>query len=477
MAADCRLASVNLDNITLSNDTRSIDFSTNSAFFSLFTQHSKSLLYLSFLNMSACMVSEISSDTFQSLTNLLILDMSHNFIRAFSSNLFENQHRLRELLLTGNTDIHVIETGAFNGLHSLSQFEIAHAHIGHVFQDAFTSLTLKTLEITHSTIDRIDNEALKGCTAANIFLTGTVIKSFDSGMFQDVNITDTLVTDSYKFCCIRPFNLLEEDCYPHKNEFSSCADLMRNDALRILLWVIGLCSLLGNAASLIYRLVFDRERLKLGYGIFVSNLAVADFLMGIYLIIIASADAAFRGTYIFNDESWRKSAWCNLAGVLSAMSSEASVLFICLITVDRILVVKYPFGQLRFTTIPSIVSCCIVWFLVALVAILPILITSYFEDSFYSKTGVCLALPLTRDRPPGWGYSIGIFIGFNFVTFLFIAAGQWLIYRAVENSRMKMRAVSTARSNDLRVARNLLLVATTDFLCWFPVGIVGKKHF
>ena len=475
MAADCRLARVNLENTTLSNDTRSIDISTNSAFYSLFSQQSKNLIYLNFLNMSACTVSEISSDTFHSLINLLVLDMSYNVIRAFSSNLFENQHRLRELLLTGNTDIHVIETSAFSGLHSLRQFKITHAHIGHVFQDAFHSLTLKTFDITHSTIDQIDNEAFKGCTVANVFLTGTEIKSFDSGMFQDFNITDSLVTNSYKFCCIRPFNLPEEDCYPHKNEFSSCSDLMRHDTLRILLWVIGLCSLLGNAASLIYRLVFDRERLKLGYGIFVSNLAVADFLMGIYLIIIASADAAFRGTYIFNDESWRKSAWCNMAGILVAMSSEASVLFICLITVDRILVVKYPFGQLRFTTIPSIVSCCFVWFLVTLVAALPILVTSYFKDSFYSKTGVCLALPLTRDRPPGWGYSIGIFIGFNFITFLFIAAGQWLIYRAVENSRMKMRAVSTARSNDLRVARNLLLVATTDFLCWFPVGIIGKK--
>ena len=115
-----------------------------------------------------------------------------------------------------------------------------------------------------------------------------------------------------------------------------------------------------------------------------------------------------------------------------------------------------------------------VWLLVVLIAVLPIFVTSYFYDSFFSKTGVCLALPLTRDRPPGWVYSISIFIGFNFVAFLAIAFGQWLIYCTINKTRSMITHVSKSRIRDLRVARNLLLVATTDFLCWFPVGILGK---
>ena len=477
MAADCRLATHDVENTTLSNNTKLIDISTNPKFCSFFVQQQNTLIHLIVLNMSTCNIFDIPSDAFLSMRNLLVLDLTYNSIHVFRSNMFVSQQRLRKLLLTGNTEIHVIESNAFSGLHSLAHFEITHAHIGRVSKDSLSSLTLQTLDFTSNVVDRIDNQAFEACTVVNMFLTETAIDSFDHGMFQDLNITNKLVTDSYKFCCIKPYNLPEEDCYPHRNEFSSCSDLMRNEALRVLLWVIGVFSIFGNAASLVYRFVFDRERLKLGYGIFVSNLAVADFLMGVYLITIAIADLKFRGTYILNDESWRKSPWCNMAGVLSAMSSEASVLFICLITVDRILVVKYPFGQIRFTTTSSIVCSCIVWLVVALLSIFPLLVTSYFESSFYSKTGVCLALPLTRDRPPGWGYSIGIFIGFNFVTFLFIAAGQWLIFRAIEDSRSKMRSVSTARSNDLRVARKLLLIATTDFMCWFPVGILGRKCF
>ena len=475
MAADCRMADVYAENATiLSKNTKLIDMSTNPSFSSFFMQNNKHLLYLSFLNMSICGVSEILNDSFIFMTNLLVLDMSYNSIRVFPSDLFARQHRLKMLLLIGNIDIHVIEPRAFNGLLSVSYFELTNAHIGHLSTDAFQSLSLETLDLSQNTIELIDNQAFQGSTVANLYLNTTNIKFFDQDIFYDLNITNSLVTNAYKFCCIRPSDLSEKDCYPHKDEFSSCSDLMRNDALRALLWVIGTFSLLGNAASLVYRFFFDRERLKLGYGIFVSNLAVADFLMGVYLITIALADVSFRGTYILNDESWRRSAWCTMAGVLSTVSSEASVLFICLITVDRILVIKFPFGQVRFKTRSSSACACIIWIVATLIAVLPLLITSYFKDTFYSKSGVCLAIPLTRDRPPGWIYSIGIFIGFNFFTCLAVATGQWIIYRTLDRSRSKVKSLSTARSNDLRVARNLLLVVATDFLCWFPIGILGK---
>ena len=388
--------------------------------------------------------------------------------------MFVNQTKLTTLFLTGNHDIHVIESSAFRGLDSIKKLEIRYAHIGHISEDAFDNLILETLELSRNIIDHFEDSAFNGLTVDSLVMTDTDIRVFQQEMFTGVVIANSLITDAYVFCCIRPVGLPEENCYPHKDEFSSCADLMRNDVLRVLLWLIGIFSLLGNGASLIYRFIFDRKRLKLGYGVFVLNLAVADFLMGIYLIIIASADVAYRGIYIYNDRAWRNSAWCKMAGMLSTMSSEASVFFICLITIDRILVIKFPFGQVRFTPRLSKLASGLAWAIAALIAVLPFAIKSYFNDNFYSKSGVCLALPLTRDRPPGWAYAICIFIGFNFVTFLAIAFGQWIIYRTINKATAKVRSFSTGRAHDLRVSRNLLLVASTNFMCWFPIGILGK---
>ena len=183
--------------------------------------------------------------------------------------------------------------------------------------------------------------------------------------------------------------------------------------------------------------------------------------------------------YIEVDTFWRSSNWCRLAGVLSTMSSEASVFFIAFITIDRILVIKFPFGNVRLTTRKAIVVSVIIWVFVMVISILPLLYVEYFSDNFYSKSAVCLALPLTRDRPPGWIYSISIFIAFNFVMFVLIALGQLLIYTEIKKQAHKTKRMNVTRRNDLTVARNLLLLVSTDFMCWFPIGLMGnvESHF
>lgn len=185
--------------------------------------------------------------------------------------------------------------------------------------------------------------------------------------------------------------------------------------------------------------------------------------------------------YIFIDDFWRNSAWCTVAGFLSTVSSEASVFFLCLITLDRFLVIKYPFGHLRFDVKKSGVACLMSWILAITIGLTPILHKEYFHGRFYSRSGVCIALPLTRDQPPGWLYSVIIFVGLNFVTFCLIGIGQMVIYLEMKKATARVRHFSpmkekgeTGRRRELRVARNLLLVVATDFLCWFPIGCMGK---
>ena len=151
-------------------------------------------------------------------------------------------------------------------------------------------------------------------------------------------------------------------------------------------------------------------------------------------------------------------------------------MFLCLITLDRILVIKFPFGQYRLDTRKSSIAVMFSWAFSWFIAILPILHTAYFKDSFYSITGVCLALPLTRQRSPGWLYSFVVFVVLNLITFSLIAIGQLLIFLEIRKSSKRMKKVSTKRRKDLTIARNLLLVLTTDFMCWFPVGLMGNYN-
>ena len=48
------------------------------------------------------------------------------------------------------------------------------------------------------------------------------------------------------------------------------------------------------------------------------------------------------------------------------------------------------------------------------------------------------------------------------------------IYLAVRDNNLVSETVSRERkTQDVEIARRLLSVAMTDFLCWFPVGLLG----
>jgi hypothetical protein len=69
---------------------------------------------------------------------------------------------------------------------------------------------------------------------------------------------------------------------------------------------------------------------------------------------------------------------------------------------------------------------------------------------------------------------MSIFVGLNFCTFILVAIGQISIFTELRRAGSVMKKTHQSRKRDLRVARNLIFVATTDFLCWFPIGVMGK---
>ncbi|KAL8617870.1 hypothetical protein ACOMHN_016526 [Nucella lapillus] len=201
--------------------------------------------------------------------------------------------------------------------------------------------------------------------------------------------------------------------------------------------------------------------------------------MGVYLALIGLIDRIYAGVYVWNVINWKKSAVCSAAGYLSLLSSEVSSFIICLITIDRFLVLRFPFSQIRFGATSAHIACVIIWTLGLILATVPLLpVTSHWE--FYHQTGICIPLPITGADFAGHGYSFSVMIVCNLVLFLLIAVGQSLIYWSVRSN-----AFSEQRKKDMNkgsegvtskeaiIARRLLTVAMSDFLCWFPIGLCG----
>ena len=458
----------------LSSSTRELDVSFNYDNFLMLKLERQNLPHLTHLNLSFCGIADLNADMFSSMTKLFMLDLSNNKIRYLKSKMFITLGKLEKFLLNNNSELLIIESHAFHGLSSLMNLELNALHIERISEYAFDSLNITHLKIYDSRIDEFESQSLFNLYAEEMYFNTTQIKSFTETMFQGAIHINLLMTDENKFCCVRPASVKEENCYPKGDEFSSCDDLVKENILRPLMWFIGLFSLISNAASVFYRIRNRKKQLKLCYGILVCHLAVSDFLMGIYLLIIAIADATFRGIYVYHDKYWRNSTWCELAGVIASLSSEASVFFLCLITLDRFLVIKFPLGQRKLSKKTGKRVAVALWLVALLLTTIPLTPNSYFKHVFYAQSGVCLALPITRAKPPGWGYAVGLFLAFNSFSCLVLAIGQWSMYREIKEASAKVSKSKSTSSKTVRITINLLLVVTTNCLCWLPVGFLGK---
>ena len=283
-----------------------------------------------------------------------------------------------------------------------------------------------------------------------------------------------MFADNYKVCCPAnlPVGFPVDQCLAPSDEISSCVALLRSDLYRVFLAVFAALAVSGNIICFVLRVLILKGKQKSGFAIFVTHLSVSDFMMGVYLVIIGTADRVYLNTYLWEDSDWRKSATCKVAGFLSVLSSEVSAFIICLVTVDRFLVIQFPLSRFHFQQRSAHLACLALWTVGTILAAVPLLpVTSSWN--FYSQTSICIPLPVTRQSFLGHDYAFAVMIIVNFVLFIFIAAGQLAVYTAVRSQSMEQQNNSDRRSKDLAVARRLFTVMMSDFLCWFPIGLLG----
>ena len=81
--------------------------------------------------------------------------------------------------------------------------------------------------------------------------------------------------------------------------------------------------------------IHDLSSLKANH-VLVFNLAVADFLMGVYLFSVGVSYETLKGSYCKEELVWRGSAVCTWMGVTALVSCEASILTLIMLTTCRL---------------------------------------------------------------------------------------------------------------------------------------------
>ncbi|CAC5409404.1 unnamed protein product [Mytilus coruscus] len=306
--------------LDLSMEVRKLDLSS-----SLFPNNSlivPAYTYLAELKLFNCSIDNIMPYTFGQLMNLLHLDLSNNKLKILNSYTFYGVTKLITLNLKDNLMLGIIKPNAFMSLPNIKDLELSGTRIIKLFNGTFNGLgNLETFNITGNGLTTVEENVFDVLVSLlTIDLTQNDVTKFSLDIFSRLSHLTQMKTDSYIFCCLKPKSVSAENCYPKMDEFSSCSDLMRNDALRICLWIIAINALIGNIGVILYRIIYEKTLLFKANWLFIMNLGVSDMLMGLYLGIIAVADMYYSGNYILHDREWRDSLVCKLAGILAAIS-------------------------------------------------------------------------------------------------------------------------------------------------------------
>lgn len=160
-------------------------------------------------------------------------------------------------------------------------------------------------------------------------------------------------------------------------------------------------------------------------------------------------------------------------GFLSTFSSEASVLILTLITLDRYLSIARPFAEKAFITsnISAIFLIFTLWIISFILSSIPFveLFENYFNNEFYTTNGLCLPLQIHNPFDSGWEYSLTLFVILNSFAFMFICYAYWKMLKIIRSSSLTLR--TNQQKQDGLLAKRFFLVVVTDFLSWAPIII------
>ncbi|CAL1533650.1 unnamed protein product, partial [Lymnaea stagnalis] len=255
-----------------------------------------------------------------------------------------------------------------------------------------------------------------------------------------------------------PKNYSRVMCTPQPNAFNPCEDLMGYEWLRVFVWFVLLAALGGN---LIVIIVLLTARSKLTVPKFLMcNLSFADFLMGLYLLLIASVDVHFLGEYFTHAVSWQNDGGCQVAGFLTVFASELSVFVLTVITMERWYAISQAIHvnkRLRMRQATGLMFFG--WIYASSMALLPL-----FGVSGYGAVSICLPMEARDVWDIVYIISLLIFNGFAFMVISGCYISMFLKVRASENM---------ARSNDATIAKRMAILVLTNFICWAPIAFFG----
>ena len=462
----------------------------------------KGLTRLSWLDLGYNILSEINFEAFEGVSNLKHLFLKNNFLSQIPPTTFNKYTRLIWLDLSSNKlkDVHPY---TFQNLQQLQTLNLYHNELQFLAKGTFQNLQqLRYLELSRNNITTLNFHPFKGCLLLETLeLMQNPLQWISYDSFEGLNDTTQIIVDNAATCCF----VTKAKCNStsSRSPFLTCGRLLPFDVLRVGIWIISILALINNVLGILVRgrKATQLNRVQL---LLITNLSISDFLMGVYLITLLSVDLYYHDYFPSHSESWRNSMLCKVSGAISVLSSETSVFFITLISIDRFLRVKFPLSKYLLSNKSTRIVLPLLWSVAFSISISSFVL-SWMDSDVYSVSETCVGLPISRQplytintttipvskpfRPkyryegvtiqqlvytgsePSMQFSFAIFAILNSMCFLVVGFCYITIFISVRQSA-KRSGLAISRK-EIHMAKKLSLLVLTDFCCWVPIGVLS----
>ena len=510
-------------------------------------QYNLELLFLKYNNLL------LHPNLFDGLYNLKFLNLGANELQVLPSGIFSDLHDLLFLQIESNNLV-ALPLGIIEGLKNLNLLQLDNNKLTflhpRLFERRYAS-TMLSVDIQKNELTHLDKAIFKGMiNLLFLHLAHNKLTTIHPNIFHDcLNLTVLDMSfnqlkdfpEIYNLFHLEYLNLRHNSlieitrstflrlpkninflvgqheicmCYTRpdvncsasfgRSPYLTCETLLSDRVLVVMMWLIGLNAMLGN----LFVLVLRKKNIEnvTFQNLLLSNLALSDFLMGVYMTIVASANSYFGENFPIHAESWRSGIICRIAGAMAIISSEGSVFFVTLISIDRFIGIKYPMSTRKVGKKIVVTVVSSTWLISMALGIVPSVLASGEKGfKFYDIPNVCIGLPLALTESytttetleyifysrelfliypkPGFStkyeglitgmyFSTALFLGLNGICYIFILLCYISIVINVRKSSTKSgRRVEM--SQQIKLTTKVTVIVATDFLCWFPIIVLG----
>jgi leucine-rich repeat-containing G protein-coupled receptor 8 len=348
---------------------------------------------------------------------------------------------------------------------------ISHNNIYSIEMFAFdTMLNIRVLSLASNSLQTLDSHFCKELEyLTDLYLTDNPLISIAHSGFLENPGLKLIRSSWYIVCCLAAH---VEDCAPQNEFISSCSNLISSVVQRVCIMGESLVIVLGNIGAVMVQMISREDTKHLA-----MNLALADVLMGGYLLAIASVDVAYSGVFYTIVQTWPENVPCLVLGLLNFTSSQVSLLVLCLLSVARMVSIDKIAGMASIKG--KIWKACVVAWILATAAGVTYTFLLYSRGQG-ARNNLCITIGISAHYRRISTMELifqSLFIVFNLCVLAVIISSMVYIFHVVAKSMNSVRQVGISHQQHsfrlIKLGRRLLLLLTCNVLSWLPFMCVS----